>query len=684
MNELQKNIRYVRGIGEKRAKLLEKLGIVTLEDALQCYPRSYEDRTQIVPIAFLREGEKQCIHAVVGSAPVTAHIRKGMDVTNCKAFDETGTLQLRFFNNRYAAAALEAGKEYAFFGRVQIERGMRFLMIAPEFEPVGQNQKTGCILPIYSLTAGLSQRDLYRVTAAALAVLPQNYPDYLPDIILQRYALPPLNCALHEIHQPRTLQEMQRARRRLIFEELFLLSCGLQFLRSRREGKCGAKLKDLSLTAFYKSLPFELTGAQRRAVEACTLDIASGRPLSRLIQGDVGSGKTMVAAALCFLAARNGRQAVMMAPTELLAQQHMQTLQPLLQKLKVSCCLLTGSMRVREKREALERIADGSVSVIIGTHAVLSEQVHFCDLAVAVVDEQHRFGVEQRAVLTEKGENVHLLVMSATPIPRTLALLMYGDLDVSIIDELPPGRQKIKTYAVGENMRPRIDRFIDKQCAAGGQVYVVCPLVEDTENAEQTHRISAEQCAQRLSCVLPHRRVALVHGRTKSAEKERIMTDFANGEIDILVSTTVIEVGVNVPNATLMVVENGDCFGLSQLHQLRGRVGRGTRQSFCVFYGADKGANARERLSVLVHSNDGFVIAQKDLELRGAGDFFGTRQHGLPPMKLASLSGDTRLLEQAQTAAAQLLARDPELEQYPLLRQRVQKLFAQHGEGSFN
>lgn len=684
MNALHNPIRYVRGIGEKRAKLLEKLGIATLEDALQCYPRSYEDRTQITPIAFLRDGEKQCVHAVVGSAPVTAHIRKGMEITNCKVFDETGTLQLRFFNNKYAAAVLEAGKEYAFWGRVQMERGTHFLMIAPEFEPVGQNQKTGCILPVYPLTAGLSQRDMYRITAAALEAVPPDYPDYLPEDIRARYQLPPLHTALREIHQPRTLQEMQRARKRLMFEELFLLSCGLKFLRSRREGKCGAKLKDLSLTAFYKSLPFSLTNAQRRAIEACTLDISAGRPLSRLIQGDVGSGKTMVAAALCFLAARNGRQAVMMAPTELLAQQHMQTLQPILEKLNVSCCLLTGSMRVRDKREALERIADGTASVIIGTHAVLSEQVRFCDLAVAVVDEQHRFGVQQRAVLTEKGENVHLLVMSATPIPRTLALLMYGDLDVSIIDELPPGRQKIKTYAVGENMRQRIDRFIDKQCAEGGQVYVVCPLVEDTENNEQTHRISAEQCAQRLAAILPHRCVALVHGRTKSAEKERIMQDFSNGSIDILVSTTVIEVGVNVPNATLMVVENGDCFGLSQLHQLRGRVGRGTRQSFCIFYGADKGANARERLSVLVHSNDGFVIAQKDLELRGAGDFFGTRQHGLPPMKLASLSGDTRLLEQAQLAAAELLEQDPDLARYPLLRQRVQKLFEQHGEGSFN
>ena len=479
------------------------------------------------------------------------------------------------------------------------------------------------------------------------------------------------------------MEQAQQARHRMVFEELFLLSCGMGFLRSGREGKQGARLRDLSLGAFYRALPFELTGAQRRAIEACTMDIAAGKPLRRLVQGDVGSGKTMVAAALCCLAANNGRQAAIMAPTELLAQQHMQTLGPLLQKLGISCGLLTGSLGAKKKREITQQMEDGTLSVAIGTHALLSEQVRFHDLAVAVVDEQHRFGVNQRASLTEKGENVHLLVMSATPIPRTLALLIYGDLDVSIIDELPPGRQKIKTYAVSEKTRPRIDRFIDNQCADGGQVYVVCPLVEDSENMDSV-RNSAEHTAERLAKVLPHRTVSLVHGRTKAAEKEQIMSDFAAGRIDILVSTTVIEVGVNVPNATLMVVEDADCFGLSQLHQLRGRVGRGNRQSFCIFYGADRGAEARERLSTLVHTNDGFVIAQKDLEMRGAGDFFGTRQHGLPPMKMANLAGDTRLLDQARQEADALLEQDPELEGQPLLKAKVQKLFSQYGEGSFN
>ncbi|HBI63959.1 MAG TPA: ATP-dependent DNA helicase RecG [Clostridiales bacterium] len=677
---LQEPVRFVRGIGPKKAELLEKLGIATLADALLCYPRGYEDRTHITPIRQLIDGEKQCIHAVVGAAPQTVHIRRGMDVTRCKVYDDSGTLSLRFFNQKYAAGALETGKEYAFYGKVQAE-GRGFVMLSPEFEPTGTGSRTGRVVPIYPLTAGLHQRDLYRVTDAALAAAAGDGPaDFLPQAIRERQGFPPLRAALSGIHRPQNMQQAAQARRRMAFEELFLLSCGLGFLRARRSDKSGALLRDLSLNAFYRALPFALTGAQQRAIEACTLDIAAGRPLSRLVQGDVGSGKTMVAAALCYLAAKNGRQAVIMAPTELLAQQHMQTLAPLFQKLDVSCGLLVGSLTPKQKRDMQQQIADGTCSVIIGTHAVLSEAVHFRDLAAAVVDEQHRFGVSQRASLTAKGENVHLLVMSATPIPRTLALLIYGDLDVSVIDELPPGRQKIKTYAVGEDMRPRIDRFIDRQCAEGGQVYVVCPLVGDGESG----RTSAESAAERLSKVLPQRRVSLVHGRTKAAEKEQIMADFAAGRIDVLVSTTVIEVGVNVPNATLMVVEDGDCFGLSQLHQLRGRVGRGRRQSYCVFYGADRGAEARERLTTLVRTNDGFVIAQKDLEMRGAGDFFGTRQHGLPPMKLADVAGDTRLLEQAQRAAAELLQTDPSLSQFPQLRARVESLFAQYGEGSFN
>lgn len=675
---LQDEIRFVRGIGPKKAQALERLGIRTLYDALECYPRGYEDRTVVTRIRDLSEGESFCIHAVLAAPLKTAHIRRGMDVSNGMAYDETGAVSLRFFNNRYAAAALESG-EYAFFGKVQRE-GRRFVMINPEFEPVGRGNKTGRILPIYPLTAGIYQKDMETVTGAALCVLPPQMPDYLPEDVRDRYALPDLQEAMTLIHRPQTIEQAETARRRLVFEEMFLLSCGLGRLRERRSSAGGVPLRDLGLKDFYRALPFSLTRAQMRAIEECCLDIASGRPLSRLVQGDVGSGKTMVAAALCWIAAHNGKQAALMAPTELLAQQHLQTLYPLMNKLGVSCGLLTGSMTPKQKKEVQAQIAAGEISVVIGTHALLSEKVQFANLAVAVVDEQHRFGVNQRATLTQKGQNVHLMVMSATPIPRTLALLIYGDLDVSIIDELPPGRQKIESYAVGQNMRRRIDAFIDKQCRLGGQVYVVCPLVEDGDS----ERVSAEHCAERLKQVLPHRRVGLVHGRSKAQEKDAVMQAFADGSIDILVSTTVIEVGVNVPNATLMVVEDADCFGLSQLHQLRGRVGRGTRQSYCIFFGADKGENAKQRLATLCRTTDGFAIAQADLEQRGAGDFFGTRQHGLPPLKLANLAGDTRLMAGAKQAADDILRLDPDLEEHPELRGRIDRMFARCGEGMFN
>ena len=675
---LQDEIRFVRGIGPKKAQALERLGIRTLYDALEFYPRGYEDRTVVTRIRDLTDGESFCIHAVLAAPLKTAHIRRGMDVSNGMAYDETGAVSLRFFNNRYAASALESG-EYAFYGKVQRE-GRRFVMINPEFEPVGKGYKTGRILPIYPLTAGIHQKDMESITGAALCVLPQHMPDYLPEDVCDRYSLPPLREAMMLIHRPQTIEQAETARRRLVFEEQFLLSCGLGHLRERRSSVGGVPLRDLGLKDFYRVLPFAPTRAQMRAIEECCLDIASGRPLSRLVQGDVGSGKTMVAAALCWIAANNGKQAAFMAPTELLAQQHLQTLYPLLSKLGVSCGLLTGSMTPKQKKEVQAQIASGEISVVIGTHALLSEKVHFANLAVAVVDEQHRFGVNQRATLTQKGQNVHLLVMSATPIPRTLALLIYGDLDVSIIDELPPGRQKIESYAVGQNMRRRIDAFIDKQCQLGGQVYVVCPLVEDGDS----ERVSAEHCAERLKQVLPHRRIGLVHGRAKSQEKDAVMQAFADGAIDILVSTTVIEVGVNVPNATLMVVEDADCFGLSQLHQLRGRVGRGTRQSYCIFFGADKGESAKQRLATLCRTTDGFAIAQADLEQRGAGDFFGTRQHGLPPLKLASLAGDTRLMAGAREAADSILRLDPDLSEHPELRERIERMFARCGEGMFN
>lgn len=675
---LDDNIRFVHGIGPAKATRLAHMGIETLRDALWQYPREYEDRTQIVPISALQVGEKASICAVVGTQPSVKHIRRGMDVTKCTVFDDSGTIALTFFNNRYAAASLQQGKCYLFYGMVQA-MGRQQQMVSPVFEPVRkESEPEGRIVPVYPLTAGIGQGDIYRVTQAALeAMQGEEIEECLPDFLREKYALECMETCLQKIHRPQTLAQAHAAHRRLIFEELLLLCCGLARLRERRRGEKGIALQNTDLSAFYGALPFPLTGAQERAIAHMVQDIALQIPMNRLVQGDVGSGKTAVAAALCVLAAQNGYQAALMAPTEILATQHYATLQPWMERCGIQCVLLTGSMGAKARRQAQHEIATGQASVVIGTHALIQREIVFAKLGAVIADEQHRFGVLQRATLSAKGETPHVLVMSATPIPRTLALLLYGDLDVSVLDELPPGRQPIETYAVGEEMRVRIYRFIEKQCALGGQAYVVCPLVEEGESALK----SAQQHEQTLRKALPNRTIGVLHGRMKAAEKDAVMQAFAQGALEILVATTVIEVGVNVPNATLMVVEDADRFGLSQLHQLRGRVGRGNRQSYCIFFGADKGSKVKERLDVLTKTNDGFAIAKADLSMRGPGDFFGARQHGLPPLHVANLASDLQLMQSAKEEAAALLQADANLATYPILRKRVEYLWNGAGQG---
>ena len=604
MPALDDSIQFVKGIGPKKAKLLAKLHIRTLRDALETYPRDYEDRTVLTRIADIDAEDKYAIRAVVGTEPRVSRIRKGLTLVKCAIFDESGSLNVTYFNNPYAASLLRVGQEYVFYGRVQgFGRGRS--LISPQAEKVAPDaDHPGRIVPVYPLTAGLTQRDLERVTDAALAAVPGDWPDPLPELLRAKYRLPDAADALAAIHRPQSAQDVAAARRRMVFEELFLLCCGLQQLKERRKADAGIVFSAGGLAAYLDALPFAPTSAQRRAIEEIAADCVSGRPMNRLVQGDVGSGKTVVAAALCALAAQDGWQAAFMAPTEILAAQHAETLSPLLEKLGISCTLLTGSMTAAQKRAALAAIETGAAQVVIGTHALIQQGVTFHRLGAVVADEQHRFGVAQRAALSAKGETPHVLVMSATPIPRTLALILYGDLDVSVLDELPPGRQPVETYAVGQNMRRRITAFIDKQVEAGGQVYVVCPLVEEGELELK----SAEQHAKDLQQALPHRRVAVLHGRMKNADKEQVMRAFAAREYDILVATTVIEVGVDVPNANLMVVEDADRFGLSQLHQLRGRVGRGARQSYCIFFGADKGEAARGRLKILFRTNDSFEV----------------------------------------------------------------------------
>lgn len=669
MPALSDTPRAISGIGPRKAALLEKLGIRTLQDALEFYPRDYDDRTHITPITELREGERACVRAVVGTAPELRRIRKGMELTKFTIFDDSGTVNVTYFNNRYYAALLRVGEEYLFCGTVQgYGRGRQ--LVSPDYVKSVPGEDGG-IVPIYPLTAGVTQKNLLRVTDAALDTVAGEYPEFLPGWLLAKYGLPCLRDALISIHRPKSIEEVAGARRRMVFEELFLLCCGLQRMKEKRREQNGLCFPDTDLTAFWEVLPFPPTGAQARAVNELAADCTGKYPMNRLVQGDVGSGKTAVAAALCTLAAQNGYQAALMAPTEILAAQHAQSLAPLFESLGFSCALLTGSMGAAEKRAKHAAISAGEIQIVIGTHALIQRDVEFARLGAVVVDEQHRFGVSQRAALRQKGQLPHVLVMSATPIPRTLALIMYGDLDVSVLDELPPGRQPVETFAVGEKMRPRIYKFIEKQLLDGGQVYVVCPLVEDGELPLK----SAEQHVQTLRQVLPHRRVSLLHGRMKQAEKDAVMNAFAAGEADILVATTVIEVGVNVPNANLMVVEDGDRFGLSQLHQLRGRVGRGRRQSYCIFFGRDKGEKARARLKILCDTSDGFEIARADLAQRGPGDFFGQRQHGLPVLHIANLASDLALMQSAREEAEALLAEDPALTHYPELRERVNRMF---------
>lgn len=680
MPALDDSIQFVKGIGPKKAKLFEKLHIRTLRDALETYPRDYEDRTRITRIADIDAEDKYAIRAVVGTEPKVNRIRKGLTLVKCTIFDESGSLNVTYFNNPYAAALLRVGQEYVFYGKVQ-GWGRGRTLISPQSEKVAPDaDHPGRIVPVYPLTAGLTQRDMERVTDAALAAVPGDWPDPLPEMLRAKYRLLDAADAIAAIHRPQTANEVGQARRRMVFEELFLLCCGLQQLKERRKADTGIVFAQNGLDAFFETLPFSPTGAQRRAIAEIAADCASGKPMNRLVQGDVGSGKTVVAAALCALAAQNGWQAAFMAPTEILAAQHAETLAPMLEKLGISCTLLTGSMTAAQKRAALAAIETGAAQVVVGTHALIQQGVTFHRLGAVVADEQHRFGVSQRAALSAKGETPHVLVMSATPIPRTLALILYGDLDVSVLDEIPPGRSPVETYAVGQNMRKRITAFIDKQVEAGGQVYVVCPLVEEGETGLK----SAEQHAKDLQSALPHRRVAVLHGRMKNADKDQIMRDFAARQYDILVATTVIEVGVDVPNANLMVVEDADRFGLSQLHQLRGRVGRGTRQSYCIFFGADKGEAARERLKILCRTGDGFEIARADLAQRGPGDFFGRRQHGLPTLHIADLAADLALMQDAREEAETILQHDPALSGYPLLYDRVQRMFAARDDEAFN
>ncbi len=669
---MPKDIQYLKGVGEKRAKLFNKKDIYTVEDLLYYFPRSHEDRSEMKDIADCAEGETVCVCVAVFSPVREVRVRRNMLISTMVVSDRSGALNIVWYNNRFVKDKFFTGDEYIMYGKLIRNRG-KLEMINPVYEERGRERFTGKIVPLYPLTEGLTQRMLQSAMEIAIKEA-GRLEEYVPSDIRERYKIAELNYAMKNIHFPADFESYNIARIRFVFEELLVLQLALSGRKSENTALDGIAFDNIMYARdFAKTLPFPLTGAQKRTLNEILSDCKSGHMMNRLLQGDVGSGKTAVAAAAIYTSVKNGHQAAMMAPTEILAVQHYETLTGLYKDAGITAVLLTGSMKAKEKRLAYEMISSGAADVVVGTHAIIQSAVEFRDLAFVVADEQHRFGVEQRAKLAAKGNNPHILIMSATPIPRTLALILYGDLDISVIDELPPGRKPVKTYAVGEKMRKRVFAFLEKNVRAGMQAYVVCPLVEETEKSDLQN---AENLAKKLAEIFPDFRTGLIHGRMKSKLKDEIMSEFVGGEINILVSTTVIEVGVNVPNANIMVIENAERFGLSQLHQLRGRVGRGGEQAYCILLAHGNNEVTKKRMETMCASNDGFYISERDLQLRGPGDFFGTRQHGLPEMRIANLFDDRDILKLAQDAAADILSEDPELssEKYSGLKKRAEKI----------
>ena len=676
------------GVGPQRAKKLEKLGLRTLGDTLDHLPQRYEDRRERYALRDAPEDRPCCVAAMIAETPRVSYIRRGLSLVKVTAVDGADTAHITFFNQDYIREVLHRGDSYVFYGTVE-RQGNQFFLTNPAFEREGEGRFTGLILPVYPLTAGISNNLMAGLTRRAVEGCLDGLPEALPARVRKDHRLCQTQFARKNIHWPGSFEELAIARRRLVFEELFVLTCGLAQLKNRRGRSEGRKLPG-NAEEFAALLPFAPTGAQRRAMDDIAADLRSGRAMNRLVQGDVGSGKTAVAAFGAWAAAKGGVQCALMAPTELLAEQHARTMAALLGPAGVRTALLTGSVKGKERKTLLAALAAGEIDLVVGTHALFSQGVEYHDLGLVIADEQHRFGVAQRSALAEKGQGAppHILVMSATPIPRTLALIIYGDLDVSIMDELPPGRTPVATRLVGEDKRQRMYGYVRKQVGEGRQVYIVCPAVEENggggwEEAPGMDLKAVTAYARELrERVFPDLRVGLVHGRLKAREKEDVMAAFHRGEVDVLVSTTVIEVGVDVPNASLMIIENAERFGLSQLHQLRGRVGRGKHQSWCILMTSSRSEAARERLRALCATNNGFQIAEEDLRLRGPGDFFGKRQHGLPQLKVADFAADMELLKEARAAAEELVGSDPELKQpaHRLLKKRVRQLFDENAE----
>lgn len=670
---LLKDITYIKGVGEAKAKLLHRLGINTLYDMLWFFPRYVENRSEIKEIRSLCDGENACISGEIYSEVKTLHVRSNMKIYTVLVRSGNDIATMNWFNNKYIKNAFKIGEKYNFYGKVQKKFG-KVQMTSPTYEPADKNLHTGRVVPVYPLTENLPQKTIRLIAKNCVDMTRGIIYEYLPVYLRKKYTLPEINHAIASIHFPETVEDYNAARRRFAFEELLFMQLGLFRLRAAVKSH-GAPIINSKpyFDAFLKKLPYSLTKAQQTVCGEIFKDISTDIPMNRLVQGDVGSGKTVVAFAAIYCAVCEGFQGVLMAPTSVLAVQHYN--ESLKYFSEAETALLTGASTAAAKREALKKIKNGDARVIIGTHALIEDNVIYNNLGIIVTDEQHRFGVKQRSALRAKGRMPHTLVMSATPIPRTLALVLYGDLDISVINELPPGRKPVETFAVNESMRKRVDSFIDREIDRGRQIFVVCPLVEESE---KTDLESAVKLYERLTeTTFKHRKTALLHGKMKSSEKKAVMDSFAHGEIDILVSTTVIEVGINVPNASVMVVENAERFGLSTLHQLRGRVGRSSDKAYCILVSDSTSEMTGKRLKVMCSTNDGFVIANKDLELRGPGDILGVRQHGLPDLKIANIATDGALLKCASDCAKDILAADPLLlmPEHRDLNRKVERMF---------
>ena len=661
MVDLDKDVKYVKTVGPNRVQLLNKLNIYTLKDLIEYYPRDYEDRSKPKNLYECTDGEEVLIEAMAAGRITEMH--KGrMTISRLIVKDQTGTCYITWFNQGYLRDKFQPGRMYRFFGKISNKNG-RLEMNSPVYDEIDQSKNTGKIIPIYPLTYELKQNTLRKIIENGLAEVKGKLTETLPEYILKENNLWDINNTIERIHFPIEFSDFNKARERLVFEELLTTQLALLKLKNNYEHETdGIQFsKDVYMSDVINILPFKLTKAQLRVLEEIDRDMESNKPMNRLLQGDVGSGKTVVAMIAAYKAVKSGYQATIMAPTAILASQHLESFQGILEELGIKTELLISSVTKKKKSEILEKLQSGEIDILIGTHAILEENVVFKNLGLVVTDEQHRFGVKQRGTIAAKGQNPDVIAMSATPIPRTLALILYGDLDISIIDELPPNRKKIETYAVRKNMEERVNNFIRKQITEGRQAYIVCPLVEENEDMEGLQ--SVIELAERYQKeTFSEYKVAYLHGKMKPKEKDEIMERFKNGEIQILIATTVIEVGVNVPNSSIMVVENAERFGLAQLHQLRGRLGRGEYQSYCILKYEGNSETIKQRMKVMCDTNDGFIISEKDLELRGSGDFFGTEQHGLPEFKIANLFEDIAVLKKVQRLALKIMEDDPLLE----------------------